>query len=70
MNLSQDRVLSADKMVNRAKNPVWNKKQKNKGIIPKNLRGIDKQACWCKSNDEGWIYGHGSFCLTSHKLRF
>jgi hypothetical protein len=40
-------------MMNRAKGPQWHKKQKDKGIIPKNLRGIDKQATWCKSNADG-----------------
>jgi len=68
--LSHDRVISADKMMNRAKGPVWHKKQKDKGIIPKNLRGIDKEASWCKSNADGWVYGHGSFCLASHKVPF
>lgn len=63
-------MISADKMMNRAKGPVWHKKQKDKGIIPKNLRGIDKEASWCKSNADGWIYGHGSFCLSSHKVPF
>jgi len=53
--------------MNKAKGPVWHKKQKQQGIIPKGLRGIDKQATWCKSNAAGWVYGHGSFCLTSHK---
>ena len=61
-------MISADKMMNRAKGPQWHKKQKDKGIIPKNLRGIDKQATWCKSNADDWVYGHGSFCLTSHKV--
>ena len=63
-------MISADKMMNHAKGPVWHKKQKDKGIIPKNLRGIDQQANWCKSNADGWVYGHGSFCLTSHKVPF
>ena len=54
-------------MMNRAKGPVWHKKQKELGIIPKGLRGIDKQATWCKSKASGWAYGHGSFCLTSHE---
>jgi hypothetical protein len=40
-------------MMDRAKGPVWHKKQKDKGIIPKNLRGIDQQASWCKSNADG-----------------
>ena len=54
-------------MMNKAKGPIWHKKQKDLGIIPKGLRGIDKQATWCKSMADGWVYGHGSFSLTSHK---
>ena len=52
--------------MNKAKGPVWHKKQKDLGIIPKGLRGVDKKATWCKSNADGWVYGHGSFSLTSH----
>ena len=55
-------------MMNRAKGPLWHKKHKEQGIIPKGLRGIDKDATWCKSNTDGWVYGHGSFSLTSHKV--
>ena len=65
--MSNDRVVSADKMMNKAKGPVWHKKQKDLGIIPKGQRGIDKEATWCKSNADGWVYGHGTFSLTSHK---
>jgi hypothetical protein len=65
--LTSDKVISADKMMTKAKGPVWHKKQKEKGIIPKGLTGIDRQATWCKSNADGWVYGHGSFSLTSHK---
>ena len=63
-------MISADKMMNRAKGPVWHKKQKEKGIIPKGLRGIDKEATWCKSNADGWVYGHGSFSFASHSKPF
>ena len=56
-------------MMNKAKGPVWHKKHKDKGIIPKGLRGLDRQARWCKSNADGWVYGHGSFSLTSHQHR-
>jgi len=56
--------------MNKAKGPVWHKKQKDKGIVPKGLRGLDKEATWCKSNADGWVYGHGSFSLTSHKVPF
>jgi hypothetical protein len=55
-------------MMNKAKGPVWHKKQKDQNIIPKGLRGIDKEAAWGKSHVDGWVYGHGSFSLTSHKV--
>jgi hypothetical protein len=57
-------------MMNKAKGPVWHKKQKEKGIVPKKLRGLDKEASWGKSNADGWVYGHGSFSLSSHKVPF
>jgi hypothetical protein len=63
-------VISADKMMNRAKGPLWHKKQKEKGIIPKGLRGVDKEATWGKSHADGWIYGHGSFSIASHDNPF
>jgi len=62
--LSDDNVISADKMMNKAKGPVWHKKQKEQGIIPEGLRGIDKEATWYKSNADGWVYGHGTFAIT------
>ena len=52
----------------RAKGPVWHKKQKAKGIIPKGLTGIDKEATWGKSKADGWVYGHGTFCITTHEI--
>ena len=54
-------------MMNQAKGPVWHKKQKEQGIIPEGLRGLDQEATWAKSHTDGWVYGHGSFSLTSHK---
>lgn len=32
------------------------------------LRGVDRDATWSYSKADGWIYGHGSFCLTSHDV--
>ncbi len=51
-------------MMVRAKGPVWHKKDKDKDIIPKGLRGVDKQATWSKSVAKSWVYGHGTFMLT------
>ena len=51
----------------KAKGPVWHKKHKGRGVIPKGLRGIDKEATWSKSRADGWVYGHGSFSMVSHE---
>jgi len=53
--------------MNRAKGPIWHKNQKDMNIVPDRLRGLDKEATWCTSHADGWIYGHGSFSLTSHQ---
>jgi hypothetical protein len=59
--------VSADKMMIQAKGPLWHQKQKRQGIVPPRLRGLDKDATWSFSQTDGWVYGHGSFCLTSHR---
>lgn len=50
----------------KAKGPVWHKKQKEAGIIPDRLRGLDKQATWSFSMADRWVYGHGTFCIATH----
>jgi hypothetical protein len=55
--------LAADKMMIKAKGPVWHKKQKDADIIPRGLTGLDREAQWSKSQADGWVYGHGSFCV-------
>jgi hypothetical protein len=29
---------------------------------------LDKDATWGKSQADGWVYGHGTFSLTSHRV--
>jgi hypothetical protein len=55
-------------MMVKARGPVWHKKQKAAGIIPKGLTGVDRSATWSYSHADGWVYGHGSFCMVSHQL--
>ena len=55
-------------MMTKAKGPVWHKKQKSQGIIPKGLTGLDKEARWGMSRYDGWVYGHGTFCFTSYGI--
>lgn len=52
----------------KAKGPVWHQKQKKQNIIPKRLRGVDRDATWGKSRADGWIYGHGTFSLVPYKI--
>jgi len=52
--------------MNRAVGPVWHPKQKNAGLVPPKLRNLDREATWSFSYADGWIYGHGSFCLVAH----
>lgn len=54
-------------MMVKARGPVWHQKQKKQGIIPRGLTGLDTQATWSYSHADGWVYGHGSFCLVSHQ---
>jgi hypothetical protein len=60
------KVVSGDTMMNKALGPVWHTKHKAQGVLPERLRGVDQEATWSKSRSDGWVYGHGSFCLVSH----
>ena len=60
------KVVSGDKMMNKALGPVWHAKHKAQGMLPERLRGMDQEATWSKSHSDGWVYGHGSFCVVSH----
>lgn len=51
-----------------SKGPVWHQKQKKRGIMPKNLHGVDREATWGVSKAKGWIYGHGTFMLTPYDI--
>lgn len=55
-------------MMVKARGPVWHQKQKKQGIMPKRLRGVDREATWGTSRADGWIYGHGTFSLTPHDI--
>jgi hypothetical protein len=55
-------------MMVKARGPVWHQKQKAEGIIPDGLTGLDRQATWSRSHADGWVYGHGTFSVVSHKV--
>lgn len=55
-------------MMTKSRGRVWHKKYKQHGVVPPRLRNIDREATWGFSNTVGWVYGHGTFCVTAHKL--
>ncbi|MFN3134456.1 MAG: hypothetical protein ACK44H_02680 [Candidatus Kryptonium sp.] len=57
-------------MLVEAKGPVWHKKHKEEGIIPKGLKGVDKQATWGNSKYDGWVYGYSGFAVVTHGKAF
>jgi len=38
--------------------PVWHKKDKQAGLLPEGLHGVDTQADWIQSTYHGWVYGY------------
>jgi hypothetical protein len=60
-----DNVVSTAKMMIRARGPVWHRKQQQPGIIPTGLTGLDTEATWSYSKSDGWVYGHGTFCMVA-----
>lgn len=55
-------------MMTRSKGGVWHKKDKQNGIVPDGLTGLDKSATWSYSLADGWVYGHGTFAVVSHQV--
>ena len=60
-----DNVVSADKIMVRARGPVWHRKHQQQGIMPAGLKGLDTEAMWSYSKSDGWVYGHGTFCMVA-----
>ncbi len=54
--------------MNPARGPVWHPQQKKQNVLPAGLHGVDREATWSFSHADGWVYGHGSFCLVPHTV--
>jgi hypothetical protein len=48
-----------------ARGPVWHRKPQQQGISPAGLHGLDTDATWSYSKSDGWVYGHGTFCMVA-----
>jgi hypothetical protein len=56
--VSDGQVAASDGSAFATHGPVWHKKDKEAGIIPKGLHGLDKEADWIQSSYHGWVYGY------------
>lgn len=45
--------------------PVWHKKDKEAGMVPEGLHGLDREADWIQSTYHGWVYGYKAHVTTS-----
>lgn len=51
--------VALDRRMFNALGKLWHSKDQKKGIIPRGLRNVDKDASWSKSHYRGWVFGHG-----------
>jgi len=59
------RVASADKSVHAARGPLWHKKDRLRGIIPKNLHHVDREATWGYSPYHHWVQGYSQHTIVN-----
>jgi len=52
-------TVAADKSLVRARGPLWHKKDRKAGRVPKGLRGVDHDSSWGYSKHHGWVQGYG-----------
>jgi hypothetical protein len=52
-------VVAADKSLAAARGPVWHHRDRQRGVVPKGLKGVDRQAAWGYSDYHDWMYGYG-----------
>jgi hypothetical protein len=57
-SVSAGQVVASDASAFASSGPVWHKKDKEAGIVPKGLHGLDKEATWIQSTYHGWVYGY------------
>jgi hypothetical protein len=59
------RVVSADKSLHRARGPLWHKKHRKRNVVPKKLRGVDRQSQWGYSPYHRWVQGYAQHTVVN-----
>jgi hypothetical protein len=56
--IARPQTVAADKSLVTARGPLWHKKDRAAGQIPKGLRGVDRDSTWSYSEHHGWVQGY------------
>ena len=51
-------VVAVDKSLIAARGPLWHKRDRQIGRIPKGLHGVDQDSTWACSQHDGWVQGY------------
>ena len=51
-------VVAVDKSLVAARGPLWHKRDRQAGRIPKGLHGVDQDSTWGYSQYDGWVQGY------------
>jgi hypothetical protein len=58
-------TVAVDKSPLAARGPLWHKKDRVAGRIPKGLHGVDCDSTWGYSQHHGWVQGYGHEVLVT-----
>ena len=51
-------TVAVDKSLLVARGPLWHKKDRKRGRVPRGLRGVDRDSTWGFSKHHGWVQGY------------
>jgi hypothetical protein len=63
--IAHAKVTAVDTSMLKARGPLWHKKDREKGIVPKHLRNVDRDSEWGYSRYKGWVQGYAIHLLCS-----
>jgi hypothetical protein len=56
--VADPQVVAVDKSLVAARGPLWHKRDRQAGRIPKRLHGVDQESTWGYSQHDGWVQGY------------
>jgi hypothetical protein len=56
--VADPQTVAVDKSLVAARGPLWHRKDRAAGRIPKGLRGVDQASTWGYSEHHGWVQGY------------